>query len=187
MRTLERATPRSRSGRRLLVVDQFEELFTLCRDEAERAAFVAAIVARRRGRRRRRAWPCARTSTRRCAAYPALARLLAANHVLVGPLQRAELRRAIELPSQRAGLRVEPELVDRLLADVELEPGALPLLSTALFELWERRDGRLLSLAGYERSGGVRGAVARLAETAYARLDPAQQADRAAHPAAAGR
>ena len=112
----------------------------------------------------------------RCAAYPALARLLAANHVLVGPMQRAELRRAIELPAQRAGLRIEPELVDRLLADVELEPGALPLLSTALLELWERRDGRRLSLAGYERSGGVRGAVARLAETAYARLDPAQQA-----------
>ena len=177
MATLERRdAPRStEQGRRLLVVDQFEELFTLCRDEAERAAFVAAIVAAAEGD------TAVVVAVRadyyaRCARYPALARLLAANHVLVGPLQRAELRRAIELPSQRAGLRIEPELVDRLLADVELEPGALPLLSTALFELWERRDGRLLSLAGYERSGGVRGAVARLAETAYARLDPAQQA-----------
>ncbi len=80
----------------------------------------------------------------RCAAYPALARLLGANQVLVGPMQRDELRRAIELPAQRAGLHVEPELVDRLLADVEGRPGALPLLSTALLELWQRRDGRTL-------------------------------------------
>ena len=176
MWTLERASAAANGGgRRLLVVDQFEELFTLCRDETERAAFVAAIVAAAEGD------SAVVVAVRadyyaRCARYPALARLLAANHVLVGPLQRAELRRAIELPSQRAGLHIEPELIDRLLTDVELEPGGLPLLSTALFELWERRDGRLLSLAGYERSGGVRGAVARLAETAYGRLDPAQQA-----------
>src|SRR4051812_7469362 len=138
--TLEAATAAvAGEGRRLLVVDQFEECFTLCRDEAERAAFVAAIVAAAESD------IAVVVAVRadyyaRCAPYPALARLLAANHVLVGPLQRAELRRAIELPSERAGLRVEPELIDRLLADVELEPGALPLLSTALFELWERRD-----------------------------------------------
>ena len=111
----------------------------------------------------------------RCAAYPELATLLGANHVLVGPMQRDELRRAIELPAQRAGLRVERELVERLLADAEDEPGALPLLSSALLELWQQRDGRHLRLAAYERTGGVRGAVARLAEAAYERLDPAQQ------------
>ena len=68
--------------------------------------------------------------------------MLGANHVLVGPMRRDELRRAIELPAQRAGLRVDPELVDALIADVEGEPGALPLLSTALLELWQQRDGR---------------------------------------------
>ena len=73
-----------------------------------------------------------------CAAYPELSRLLGANHVLVGPMRRGELRRAIELPARRAGLRVEPELVDALVADVEGEPGALPLLSTSLLELWQR-------------------------------------------------
>ena len=90
---------RRRPGARLLAVDQFEELFTLCRDEAERAAFVER--ARRRPPRATppsSCSPCARTSTARCAAYPALARLLGANHVLVGPMQRDELRRAIELP-----------------------------------------------------------------------------------------
>ena len=83
-----------------------------------------------------------------------------------------ELRRAIELPAARAGLRLEPGLADRLLADCEGEPGALPLLSSALLELWQRRDGRHLRLADYERTGGVRGAVARLAEAAYERLEP---------------
>ena len=80
----------------------------------------------------------------RCAAYPELSRLLGANHVLVGPMRRDELRRAIELPARRAGLRVEPELVEALIADVEGAPGALPLLSTALLELWRQRDGRRL-------------------------------------------
>ena len=112
----------------------------------------------------------------RCAAYPELSRALGDNHVLVGPMTREELRRAIERPARRAGLVVEPELADALLADVEGEPGALPLLSTTLLELWGRRDGRRLQLAAYARSGGVQGAVARLAEDAYVALDPTQQA-----------
>ena len=90
-------------------------------------------------------------------------------------MDRDELRRAIELPAQRAGLRVEPELVDALIADVEGEPGALPLLSTALLELWQQRDGRRMRLSAYRESGGVHGAVARLAERAYERLDPEQR------------
>ena len=103
---------------------------------------------------------------------PELSRLLGANHVLVGPMRRDELRRAIELPARRAGLRVEPDLVEVLLGDVEGEPGALPLLSTALLELWQHRDGRHLLLSAYEHTGGVHGAVSRLAESAYERLDP---------------
>ena len=106
-----------------------------------------------------------------CAAYPELWRLLGANHVLVGPMRRDELRRAIELPARRAGLRVEPELADALVADVAGEPGALPLLSSSLLELWQRRDGHRLRLDAYDQAGGVRGAVARLAERAYERLD----------------
>src|SRR4051812_27482207 len=81
-------------------------------------------------------------------------------------MQRHELRRAVELPARHADLPVEPELADALVADVQNEPGALPLLSTALFELWD--EG--LTLDAYERTDGVRGAVARLAEAAYGRL-----------------
>jgi WD40 repeat protein len=86
-----------------------------------------------------------------------------------------ELRRAIELPAQRAGLRVEPELADALIADVEGEPGALPLLFTALLELWQQRDGRRMRLNAYQHSGGVHRAVARLAERAYEQLDLQQR------------
>jgi WD40 repeat protein len=95
--------------------------------------------------------------------------------VLVGPMQPSELRRAVELPAGRAGLRVEPELADALVDDVEGQPGALPLLSTALLELWQARDGNTLTLAAYRESGGVHGAVARLAEGTYARIPDEQK------------
>ena len=112
----------------------------------------------------------------RCAAYPEFARLLAANHVLVGAMRHVELRRAVVGPAERAGLHVEPDLVEALVDDVEDEPGALPLLSTALLELWQRRDGRHMRLGSYEETGGVLGAVARLAEQGFGRLDASQQA-----------
>ena len=85
-------------------------------------------------------------------------------------MQASELRRVVELPAGRVGLRVEPELADALVDDVEGEPGALPLLSTALLELWQKRQDNALTLAAYRESGGVHGAVARLAEGTYARI-----------------
>ena len=95
-----------------------------------------------RGRARRGGRASAPTSTGASPPYPGLAELLGANHVLVGPMQASELRRAVELPAGRVGLRVEPELADALVDDVEGEPGALPLLSTALLELWQKRQRR---------------------------------------------
>ena len=171
------ATP---NGRLVLAVDQFEEVFTACDDESERAAFADALVAAARDPRRR---PLVLVAVRadfydRCAGYPELWRLLAANQVPVGPMRRDELRRAIEQPARRAGLWIDPDLVDALIADVEGEPGGLPLLSTSLLELWQRRDGRRLQFGAYEQSGGVHGAVGRLAESSYARLEPAQRASR---------
>ena len=156
----------------LLAVDQLEELFTACKDETQRAAFVDMLA-------RAAADPQGRAVVTvavradfygRFAAFPRLAELLGANHVLVGPMQASELRRAIELPASRVGLRVEPELADTLVDDVEGEPGALPLLSTALLELWQKRQDNTLTAAVYRESGGVHGAVARLAEGTYARI-----------------
>ena len=178
LRTLEDAAdaapPR---GRLVLAIDQFEELFTACRDAPQRAAFADALVAAARNPFRRALVVIALRADfyGRCADYPELWRMLGANQVTVGPMSGDELRRAIELPGRRAGLDIESVLTDALVADVEGEPGALPLLSTSLLELWQHRDGRRLRLASYEQTGGVHGAVARLAESAYTRLDADQR------------
>jgi len=162
----------------LLVVDQFEEVFTACTDEREQRAFVAALIEAARDPRGGVVVVLALRADfyGRCAADPELAGLLGANHVLVGPMTADEYRRAIEQPALRAGVRFEPALVDELVGEVLGEAGALPLLSTALLELWERREGRLIRIDAYRQTGGVRGAVARLAEDVYAGLDDAQQA-----------
>ncbi len=161
----------------VLVVDQFEEIFTACRDEEERAVFVAELVRVAQDRHDRGLVVLAIRADHygNCAAYPGLSGLLADNHVLVGPMRRDELRRAVELPADRAGLEVEPALVTALLDDVEEAPGALPLLSAALLDIWQRRDGRVLRQSSYLQTGGVQSAVARLAEDAYAQLDSGQQ------------
>ncbi|MGH3078898.1 MAG: protein kinase domain-containing protein [Gaiellaceae bacterium] len=164
-------------GRLLLAVDQLEELFTACRSDGERGAF-ADMLARAAADPEGRAIVVAALRADfygRLAAYAELAELLGGNQVLVGPMQASELRRAVELPASRVGLRVEPELTDALVDDVEGEPGALPLLSTALLELWQKRDDDALTLAAYRESGGVHGAVARLAEGTYARIPDGQK------------
>ena len=159
----------------VLAVDQFEEVFTVCADEQERAVFIDEVARDAAGVRDTVVLAVRADQYGRCAAYPQLSSLLAANHVLVGPMVAAELRRAVECPAQRVGLYVDPELVDALVDDVQGEPGALPLLSTALLELWQRREGRRLRHASYESTGGVRRAVGRLGEHAFGQLTDEQQ------------
>ena len=90
-------------------------------------------------------------------------------------MSATELRRAIERPAERVGLEVEPTLVDALVDDVAGETGGLPLLSTALLDLWRGRDGRRSTLSTYQRTGGVRGAVGRHAEAAFRSLADDEQ------------
>ncbi|MFP5334061.1 MAG: BTAD domain-containing putative transcriptional regulator [Actinomycetes bacterium] len=159
-------------SRVVLVVDQAEELWTVCDDPDEREAFLSAVVDLAVGHRRAALVLVVRADhAGDVARRPELARLLSDSTVLVGPPSEAELRRAVELPAERAGLVLDVGLTDALVADAAAEPGVLPLLSTALSELWEHRDGTRLTLAAYARAGGVRGAVARLAERVYGELD----------------
>jgi WD40 repeat protein/transcriptional regulator with XRE-family HTH domain len=168
----------------LLGVDQFEELFTLCRDEAERQAFIdnlMAAVSEPDG--------CVyAVLTLRadfyahCAPYAALRQALASRQEYIGPMSAADLRRAIEEPARRGNWQLEPGLVDLLLKDLgadgsgQAEPGGLPLLSHALLETWQRRRGRTLTISGYLASGGVHGAIAETAEVVYKdELDERQQ------------
>ena len=107
-----------------------------------------------------------------CAAYPGLSGLLADNHVLVGPMRRDELRRAVELPAERAGLEVEPALVAALFDDVEEAPGALPSCLPRYSTSGNGATGACCATRPTCETGGVHSAVARLAEDAYAQLDP---------------
>lgn len=156
-----------------LIVDQFEEVFTQCTDPAERQTFCAEIAARA-------AW-CRVVIALRAdhlgglAAHPDLARTVERGLYLLGPMGADALRVAITGPADRSGLVLEPGLVDLLVRDVEGEPGALPLLSHALRQTWERRSGRTLTVAGYQATGGIRESVARSAETLYESLPVLQR------------
>ncbi|MBT2545845.1 helix-turn-helix domain-containing protein [Streptomyces sp. ISL-44] len=164
--------------RALLVVDQFEEAFTLCTDEGERARFIGMLldVAHGPGRRTTVVLGVRADFLAHLTQHPGLAEALGEQaQLLVGPVSATGLREIIVGPAAHAGLRVEPELLVTVLADAAGEPGALPLVSHALLETWERRSANSLTLAGYQASGGVRGAIAQTAERVNDRLSPEQQ------------
>ncbi|MFG2781479.1 hypothetical protein ACGFY7_26990 [Streptomyces prunicolor] len=154
-----------------VIVDQFEEVFTLCRDAAERARFIDLLLTAREPDSRLKVLVAVRADFYpRCAEHRELARALCGAGMLVGPMSAEELRDVVVKPAQAAGLIVERELTARIVEEVLGEPGGLPMLSHALLETWRRRRSRMLSLAAYEGAGGVRGAIAATAEEAYGRL-----------------
>ena len=175
------------SSHTLLVIDQFEELFTLCRDHFEREAFIDNLLAALTptslplGESRKGESNITLIMTLRAdfyahlAQYPELRDAVAQEQEYIGPMTSEELRRAIEEPARRAHWEFEPGLVDLILRDVGDEPGALPLLSHALLETWKRRAGHVLTLKGYADAGGVRGAIAHTAESLFQNLSPAER------------
>jgi WD40 repeat protein/transcriptional regulator with XRE-family HTH domain len=179
-----RADRNANSTRVVWLVDQFEEVFTLCREDAARAAFVERLLAAANE-------PDGLTTVvialradfySHCAQFPRLREGIASQQEFIGQMSEEELRRAIEDPAKRGGWMFEPGLVDTMLRDIgagalqDQEPGALPLLSHALLVTWERRRGRTLTLEGYRASGGVQGAIAETAESVFAdRLDQRQR------------
>ena len=167
------ALPRLQRGD-VLVVDQCEEVFSLCRDAELREEFLrrlvdhagsgGSVVVALRADRLAEVTP-----------YPSFARLVERGLHLLGSLDEPALREVIERPARDAGLILEPGLVDLLVSEVLDEPGGLPLLSHALQETWARREGHTLTVAAYRASGGIRGAVAQTAEQVYERVDPSQR------------
>jgi WD40 repeat protein len=205
--------------RLVLIVDQFEEIFTQCSDEYERRKFIKALCAAagvatpetaadggsiRQQADVRKPPALVVIGMRadyyaRAAAYPELAPYLQDRQVLVGSIDEAGLRQAIEEPAAMAGLVADAALVERLLADLGLrghpdamptstaedfrdretttgrdsyEAGRLALLSYALQQTWQKREGRHLTVAGYLATGGINGAVAQAADKVYNDLDP---------------
>ncbi|MFJ5305338.1 hypothetical protein [Streptomyces sp. NPDC088350] len=160
-----------------VVVDQFEEVFTLCSDARERSRFVDLLLAARDPDTRLRVLVSVRADFyARCAEHRGLADALRGAALLLGPMTAEELREAVVGPAQAAGCLVERTLTARLVEEVLGEPGGLPMLSHVLLETWRRRRGRMLTLAGYEAAGGVRGAIATTAEEVYGGLSPAEAA-----------
>ncbi|MEV6551776.1 hypothetical protein AB0M57_24105 [Streptomyces sp. NPDC051597] len=152
-----------------VIVDQFEEIFTLCHDPAERAAFIDLLLTARRPQNRLRVLLAMRADFYgRCAEHPDLSEALNDANLLVGPMRPADLRNAIVKPATAEGLTVERALTARLLEDIADAPGGLPLLSHVLLEIWRRRRGKTLTLAGYAAVGGLEGAIAKTAEEVYA-------------------
>ena len=165
-------------GRLVLLVDQFEEIWTVCHDADERERFLnnLAILAHDPGRRALVIVAIRSEFYGRCAEHRELAELASTSTMLLGPMTAEELTRAIELPARAAGLRLDANLAPTLVTDVLQQPGALPLLSSTLLELWQRREGRSMRIEAYRALGAISGAVGRMAEDMFGRLAPADQA-----------
>ncbi len=157
----------------LLVIDQFEEIFTLVDNAADRARFLnnVAHAVTEENSRIRVVITLRADFYDRPLLYPAFGDLVRTNTEVVLPLTADELRRTVIGPAKRVGLGIEPALVDAIVNDVSEQPGALPLLQYALTDLFERRDGMDIRLQVYEDSGGISGALARRADEIYAMLD----------------
>ena len=161
-------------GRQTLVVDQAEEAVTVCADAAERERYFAAIAAHV-GAGGRVVLSLRADHLGDLAPYADITRVLEDGLYLLGPMGETDLRSAVEGPARRAGLKLEPGLVDLLVREVEGEPAALPLLSHVLRETWERREGPTLTVAGYLATGGIKHAVAQSAESLYDAMDDTQR------------
>ncbi|CAM5328225.1 hypothetical protein GCM10010261_18670 [Streptomyces pilosus] len=190
--------------RPVLIVDQFEELFTLCADADERRSFVRVLGALAAPRPEESAHGPAvvvlgvrADFTGHCLDLPELAPVLSHGLFVLPPMSVGELRESVTRPAELAGLTLQPGLMPLLLRDAGLRDGnggpppgggtdtgggadaipsgVLPLVSHALLATWQRREGSVLTVAGYERAGGIRGAVARTAESVFAGLYPAEQ------------
>jgi WD40 repeat protein/transcriptional regulator with XRE-family HTH domain len=181
------AEPLLEEQRLLLVVDQFEELFTQCDDEQQRRAFITALDAAATGRGPGQV-PAALVVLgvradfeAHCADHPQLVDAIQDRYLVTAMTER-QLRMAITEPAKKAGGAVDEDLAGVLLAEVRngqpgtFAAGVLPLLSHALDQAWRSGTGDKVTLADYERTGGMEGAVAASAQRAYDGLTHAQQA-----------
>ncbi|MFD6180672.1 helix-turn-helix domain-containing protein [Streptomyces goshikiensis] len=171
------SSTRSGSGGQdtFVIVDQFEEVFTLCQDSDERARFIELLLTAREPESRLRVLIAVRADFYgHCAAHRHLVKALRDANLLAGPMSAAELRDAIVKPATANGLTVERALTARLVQEVSDAPGGLPLLSHVLLETWRRRRGKALTMAGYEAAGGLKGAISKTAENVYSHFTEPQ-------------
>lgn len=165
--------------RLFLVIDQFEELYTLCRSDEERQAFIENLLNAVDPDNQQ---PLSVLITLRADFYAHIARhdrlreVISQHQEFIGAMSKDELVSAIDRPLAQGNWKIQEGLIEVILDDIGYEPGALPLLSHALLETWRRRRGRTLTLSAYTESGGISGAIAKTAETVFRQsLSPEQQ------------
>lgn len=182
---LERITHRPNAGQPrhfLLVVDRFDEVFSPSVDRATRQRFIDALLGLEPIQPRATPPQFVVIAALRAdflgqaLAHRSLTSALHGANVMLGPMTRAELTRAVVNPAHLQHVEFEPGLVERILSDVGAEAGNLPLLEFALAVLWERQEAGQLTHAAYEAIGGVGTALAQHAETVIAGLTPEDQA-----------
>jgi WD40 repeat protein/serine/threonine protein kinase len=161
----------------LLVIDQFEEVFTLAQDSVVQQHLLESLIAavRTPDSRLRVILTLRADFYDRPLSVPGFGDLLRERTIWVLPMREAELEQAIVAPARQMGVGVENDLVREIIADLEEQPGALPLLQYALRDLFERRAAERLTLADYRALGGIQGALARRADEVYTALTPVQQ------------
>jgi len=165
-------------GELVLVIDQFEELFTLVTSDATRDRFADLLARAAAG-----TGPLRIVATLRADLYDrplehlALGPLVSDATFAVTPMSPAELAEAVETPAGMVGVRFESGLVATIVNDVGTRPGALPLLQFTLTELFELRTNATITAHAYEEIGGIGGALASRAEQLYTDLDEIQRGD----------
>ena len=165
----------------LLIADQFEELYTLCHDEQTRRQFVDSLLNAFESPNHKPPYSTVLVSTMRTdflgnvLSYPPLADVLRTGDIKIRSMNTEELTEVIEKPAQKLGVDFEGGLVERILNDVDKEPGNLPLLEFALTELWKKRTRKQLTHNAYEEIGEVSGALTRYADEKYSTLSEQEQ------------
>ena len=169
----------SQAQRVVIVVDQFEECFTLCQNIEERQYFFQCLLNTLELCKEKL---CIILAMRadffgKCVEqdYSSLAKYIEGNLIAVKAMSRDELTDAITKPAEKTGLEVEPELVQEMLTDITGAPASLPLMQYALRELWYQREGNQIQLKTYSRLGGVMGTLKKRATTIYHSFDKTQQ------------
>ncbi|MCB9461534.1 MAG: protein kinase [Anaerolineaceae bacterium] len=175
VRAIKRILPTS-EARVLLLIDQFEEVFTLVDDEERRKLFLDSVMAAAQDERSQVTIIITLRADfyDRPLLYGDFGELIRQRTELVLPLSNSQLQEAIVEPARLVNMELENGLVNAIIKDVRMQPGALPLLQYALTELFERRTGRMMTLNTYQEIGGTSGALARRADEIYSQLDDAE-------------
>ncbi|NEQ50781.1 MAG: TIR domain-containing protein [Leptolyngbya sp. SIO3F4] len=176
---LQRLVQVSEAPRTVLVIDQFEEVFTRCNSTEEREQFFSCLMG-----------ALEKTGDKLCLIiamradfvgqcleqdYSKLAKRLSSHMVPILPLTEEELRAAICKPAEQVNLTIEPALITQILSDIKDAPGSLPLLQYSLKELWQRRQESTLLLSTYQELGGINGTLDKRATEIYSSFDDEQQ------------